>query len=518
MSSPTSKKYYLTTAINYTNGPPHIGHCFEGILSDFLARYHRLLGEQVHFQTGTDEHGLKIAKTAEALRMTPKQLCDKYSTEFRQMADQLNLGYDHFIRTTDDYHQQRVQKIFLQLQEKGDIYLGEYHGWYNVREETFVSEHEAKQQYYLDPVSSKPLIEIKEPSYFFRLSKYRDQIRDYLTTKSVIHPPSKLTDIITRLDREPLNDLSISRTTFSWGVPVPGDDQHCLYVWLDALFNYYTGLFHDQTAEAAADFWPPNCQVIGKDIIWFHAVVWIGLLMAVELPLPEQILVHNFISADDGRKMSKSLGNTLDVKKLLTDWPISTLRFYLIKDYSLDNDTRFSLDRLKLYHNSELADKLGNLVNRVLVLPKRTSQGIVPDLTLQSEGYTNVIELFDLNQLLAELQQHLANYRLGEMVSLIQAKIHQVNQHLQEHTVWSILNPKYPDDQRTDSERQQLTRSYLEAIYLITCLWEPIQPTISKQILSNLNTPLRTFSELSWSNLTPGTSITKGLILFPKFT
>lgn len=503
--------FYLTTAINYTNGSPHIGHCFEAILADFISRYKRLLlgPNSVFFQTGTDEHGIKIAKTAESKKITPIELCDFYVKEFQNINKQLDISYNYFIRTTDPNHKNLVQQLFIQLQNKGDIYLDQYHGWYNVREETFITDHEAKQSNYLDTISGQPLTEIQEPSYFFRLSKYHQQIKDFISSEpSPIIPESKRNDILIRLNSQSLHDLSISRTSFNWGIPVPNDSEHYMYVWLDALFNYYTGPIITNNKQ----FWPPNCQIIGKDIIWFHAVIWPALLMASGLELPKQIYVHNFITDENGHKMSKSLGNVVDIPYLLKTYPSTTLRFYLLRECNVDNDIKFSEDRLKINHNSELADKFGNLLNRILVISEKTSQSLVPSQP--------AIELFDIKSNLNKITELLNRYHIAEIVFTIQELIHHMNQHLNQHTIWTIDNPKYPNDKRTKDMQLQLTRGYLEGLYIIACLWEPIQPEIAKEICISLNTPLISTSlhDLSWNNLKPNTSIIKGgKILFPKY-
>lgn len=511
-------KFYITTAINYTNGSPHIGHYYEAILTDFMARYRRLYigSEGVMFQTGTDEHGIKIAKTAEIIGKTPKELCDMYSLEFKGMNAKLDVSYDYFIRTTDEDHKRQVQEIFKILLEKGDIYLGEYHGWYNVREETFVTEHEAKQSEYKDSVSGQKLVEIKEASYFFRLSKYGGRVREYILSEpSPIVPESKRIDVLMRLDKEPLHDLSISRTTFNWGIPVPNDDKHYMYVWLDALFNYYTGPKTVMKQQGKQMYWPVDCHVIGKDIIWFHGVIWPALLMAMGMELPRQIYVHNFITAEDGRKISKSLGNGVDIEGLMDKYSMNTIRYYLLRESSMENDLRFSEERMMVMHNSELADKLGNLVNRILRIVERTNEGVVPE--------EKAIRLFEMDVVGNRIEGMLNGCRVGEIIMVIQEIIHQINQHLNQNTVWTIGDVKYPEDKRTRETQMVLIRTYLEALYLVTCLWEPIQPSIASEIYDSLNveSPIvmnKRIGEISeWTNLVSGSSIKKGgKILYKK--
>jgi len=510
----------ITTAINYTNGNPHIGHCYEAILTDFLARYHRAFKSRVFFQTGTDEHGQKIADRAAQQDMTPKGLCDHYAGKFQSLAESLQLSHDHFIRTTDNYHKKEVQRIFTLLLSQGDIYLDTYEGWYNVREETFVTDLEARLSAYKDPASGVPLQRISEPSYFFRLTKYIPSVLEHIETNpQFIVPDSRRHEIIKRLrkhleavDGDSMRDLSISRTTFSWGIPVPDDPEHCLYVWMDALFNYYTGpayvLGRD---DAECSFSTDTIHVIGKDILWFHAVIWPALLLAFNKPLPATIWTHDFVTDADGRKMSKSLGNVVEPTSMIERHGIDAVRFYLLKETTQGIDLRFNEDSLVQAKKTELAAKLGNLVNRILNIAKRYGDSTVPDVNA-------VRPIFDADILVDAIHVALQNYQISRIVEMVRDAIRAVNQDIVQTEIW-----KLPFD--ATEEKDGLVRSYLEALVIIAKLWAPINPEVADRIFNALGRGSTSApknedlvyldKELFWRDLEPGTQIQGKLILFP---
>ena len=360
--SEQDKQFYITTAIHYTNGLPHIGHAYENITADVLARYHRIFGREVFFLTGTDEHGQKIAQTAEAAGMTALALCDKYSAVFEQLARDLNCSNDHFIRTTSLEHKKCARQAFTLAMEAGDIYLDQYEGWYNVREETFVTDNEAKLSDFKDPTSGVPLKKMAEESYFFKMSRYQERlVAHFHAFPDFLQPEAHRQIILQRLD-EPLRDLSVSRNTFQHGIPLPNDSRHVLYVWFDALSNYLSGIQAFEPASKTRNFWPASCHIIGKDIVWFHAVIWPCMLMSMGLPLPKQVFAHGFVSASDGRKMSKSLGNTVDPYDMIQKYGLETFRFFCCRETPYGHDMPFSESDLINIHNSELADTLGTCV------------------------------------------------------------------------------------------------------------------------------------------------------------
>lgn len=308
-------RYYITTAIAYTNGYPHMGHAYEFMTTDIIARYRRLFGYNTFVLTGTDEHGQKVAASAEKASRSPKEHCDIYVEAFKALDQRIAFSYSRFIRTTDENHIKSAQQLWLRCAERGDIYLDSYEGWYNEREEVFVTDSEAEASNFLDPGSGLPLKRVTEASYFFRMSAYCEELIRYVEENpSFIQPEQYRNNILARLKKEGLKDLSVSRTTFDWGIPVPEgfDSKHVMYVWFDALSNYFSGINGHDNTDPLSSFWPANCHIIGKDIIWFHCVIWPCILLSAKIPLPESVYSHGFVNASDGRKMSKSYNNTVD--------------------------------------------------------------------------------------------------------------------------------------------------------------------------------------------------------------
>jgi methionyl-tRNA synthetase len=465
-----TQKKLITTAISYPNGPPHIGHSFEWILSDFISRWERLKGVDVNFLTGTDEHGQKIEKTAYAQEKTPKQLCDENSAIFKKCCSQLDIDYTRFIRTTDQDHRRVVYEFFERC--KDDIYLGEYTGWYNTREETFVLERDAKLNNYKDPVSGDQLTKVSEPSYFFRLSKYQEQIKEYLLSHpDLISPPIRLKDILLRLET-PLDDLSISRVSVKWGIPVPENPDHTFYVWFDALINYISG---------SSGMWPAYVHVIGKDIAWFHTVIWFAMLMSAKWDLPEHIFIHGFVCDSNGQKMSKSIGNVVSPDDLIKKYPVDAIRSYLIHNFSLENDFHFCEKSLVLHHDSILLSSLGNLVNRTFGLVHKYSQSRVPKESAE--------HIFSVTDLLLSLDQSMDCFKLNVYSEKIFNMITLLNTYVNDTCIWQICNEKYPDDKRTESNRQSIIRTLIEGIYIVGCFIAPIIPNTSQKICTFLNKP-----------------------------
>jgi methionyl-tRNA synthetase len=334
-NSTANTNFYITTAINYTNGPAHMGHAYEAATSDVIARFHRLLGEPTYFVTGSDEHGQKIAQAAADQNKEPIDICNYYVTGFQVLNQRIRISNDDYVRTTSDRHKATARAVWQKCADNGDVYLDRYTGWYNVREETFVTDNEAALTDYKDPTSGLPLKQVEEESYFFRMSKYKDALLEHIQKyPEFIQPENHRNQIVARLTSDDLRDLSISRTTFSWGIPVPQgfDAKHVMYVWLDALSNYLTGvnglqIDDGQTTNDLAHFWPANVHIIGKDILWFHTVIWPCLLMSANVPLPKTVFAHGFVNDKDGKKMSKSLGNVVDPHDMLDLFDVDTFRW-----------------------------------------------------------------------------------------------------------------------------------------------------------------------------------------------
>jgi len=331
--------FYITTAINYSNGAPHIGHAYEAATSDVIARHQRLTAKEAHpvyFVTGSDEHGQKIAEQAAKEEMEPIEVCDKYVAGFKVLNQRLRVTNDDYVRTTSDRHKRTAKELWNRCHAAGDIYLDTYQGWYNVREETFVTETEAQQNDYKDPVSGLPYRQVEEESYFFKMSKYKERLIQYIEVDNpdFIQPINHKNLILQRLKSDDLRDLSISRTTFNWGIAVPEGfhDHHVMYVWLDALSNYLTGVNglgvnDDGSIDSLEKFWPASVHIIGKDILWFHTVIWPCLLMSAGVPLPKVVFAHGFVNDKEGKKMSKSIGNIVDPHDMLDKYDVDTFRW-----------------------------------------------------------------------------------------------------------------------------------------------------------------------------------------------
>lgn len=500
------KKFYATAALAYTNGPPHIGHTYEIAASDILVRYFNVFGMDTTFMTGTDEHGLKVATTAENSGMFPIELADFYSSKFRENNARLQATVDLFLRTTEPRHYKCARKVWRQLRDRGDIYLGEYSGWYNVREETFVTEVEAASTDYKDPLSGKPYTLMKESSYFFRMSKYQQQLIDKISNDpSYVQPDSARSEILSRL-KKPLEDLSVSRCNFKWGIPVPDDPGHVMYVWCDALIGYLSAIgFGDHDNIEQLKLWSPDIQVIGKDILWFHSVIWSSILMSLGIPLPKTIFAHGFITAGDGRKMSKSLGNVVDTKPLLATFGADSLRYYMIRDSVFGCDVKLDVSAMTDLHNADLTDNIGNLVHRITTLCVKFCDGCIPRVADKS-----AVRPFDMVHVASRTLKHLQGFALQDaLISVVEA-FRDTNKYVTDREPWAKSAANTRDD---------TIRNVLEAVYFLTHLMQPVIPSAAAVIFKKLNTePRRHIGLLSseYDNLTEGRRVHVGDILFHK--
>ena len=375
-----SEPYYITTAISYPNGRPHIGHAYEAIAADAMARFRRAQGRDVRFQTGTDEYGLKMAQAARDQGVPPKQYVDEMMSPFKEMCDEFNISYDRFIRTSDADHHRASQSIWQAMEANGDLYLDRYEGWYSVRDEAFYDESELSDGEAGEKLSPQgtPVEWTAEESWFFRLSNYQQKLLDhYAAQPDFIQPDSRRNEVL-RFVEGGLNDLSISRTSFDWGVKVPGSDTHVMYVWLDALTNYLTGVGYPDGGDLWDKYWPADCHLIGKDVVRFHAVYWPAFLMSANLPLPRQVYGHGFILAKGGEKMSKSLGNVVDPIAMATRYGVDQLRYFLLREVSFGQDGSYSHEAIVNRVNSELANSFGNLAQRSLSMVFKNLDGVLP--------------------------------------------------------------------------------------------------------------------------------------------
>jgi len=509
--------FYLTTAINYTNGPGHMGHAYEAVTSDILARGARLCGKEVRFVTGSDEHGQKIAGTAEEQGVAPIAICDKYVTGFRVLNQRCLVSNDDYVRTTSARHMRTARELWRRCEAAGDIYLSAYQGWYNVREETFVPEKDAEAADYKDPASGLPLKQVSEPSYFFKMGAFHDRLVAHITeNEEFIRPAFQRKFILSRLAGDALRDLSVSRTTFAWGIDPPaGGDRppgHVMYVWFDALSNYLTGCDAlgangDGPAADAARFWPADVHVIGKDIIWFHAVIWPCILMSAGLPLPKTVLAHGFVNDVAGKKMSKSLGNVVDPHVVLDSFPVDSFRWYLAREATYGGELSFSERSLRDMHNADLCDTLGNLVHRATKLCEKYCGGTVPAEATEAPPVA-------FAALRTKHAAHLAAFELDQAASDVMAAFRDVNGYLTTREPWKMRG----DDKA--AERRAVVRTVLEAVYALAHLLAPFAPTGAHEIaVAKLGTP---FAPDVWAldphmaNLTPGTAVTVGAVLYEK--
>ena len=411
----SANNFYITTPIYYPSGSPHMGHAYSSIVADVFARFKRLQGKNVFFLTGTDEHGLKIQREAEKNNKDTKVFCNEVSLKFKNLAKSLNLSIDDFIRTTEQRHHDSVKSIWNKLVESGDIYLSKYAGWYSVSDEAYYTEDEilTLDGKKIAKTSGSVVDWFEEESYFFKLSKWQEKLLDHYKKNPEFVSPKSRNNEITQFVKSGLNDLSVSRTSFKWGIQVPNNDKHIVYVWLDALTNYISALnYPDTNNKLYKDFWPANLHVIGKDILRFHTVYWPAFLMAAKLPLPLKVYGHGWILSDD-KKMSKSTGNILDPLEVIEKYGIDQLRYYLIKEVSLGNDGNVSMQNLKNCINNDLANNFGNLCQRVFSFIEKNCSGKLPKPKKLEAVDLNLIN--NLNKKIDELigdidKQDLNNY------------------------------------------------------------------------------------------------------------
>ncbi len=500
--------FYVTTPIYYVNGAPHLGHVYTTLIADTLARHYRDRGDEVFFMTGTDEHGLKVQRAAEALNISPQALADENSAKFKAVFDKYELTYDRFIRTTEKEHEATVTEVVRRMKAKGDIYLDTYAGWYSASDEAFYDEEEIEDGHAKESGSTVEWVE--ESSYFFRLSKYASQLLDwYKENESHVKPESRRNEVASFVSGG-LRDLSISRTTFDWGIPFPDDPEHVLYVWVDALTNYLTGVGGFEDKERFDKFWPADCQLIGKDILRFHAIYWPAFLFSIDIAPPKQVFTHGWWIVE-GKKMSKSLGNFIDAGDLADEFPLDLLRYFLIREIPLGSDGNFARLRVVERNNSELADNLGNLVNRSFAMTVKFLDGQIPvienpaheeiDLALIENAklaYENILRAMDLRQ------THKALERVMSFSS-------EINLYIQQTQPWKLNKEDNKD------RVSRVLYNILEAIRWLAILANPFLPKTVPVILEGLGSPTTEgLKNLQWGDLKPG-KVNSPPVLFEKF-
>jgi methionyl-tRNA synthetase len=472
-----TKKFYVTTPIYYPNDIPHIGHAYTTIVADVLARWNKLLGKDVFFLTGTDDHGKKIADVAKSKGLSPKEFTDKLIPEFKQAWKKLNINYTKFIRTTDKDHEQVVKEVLQKCYDNGDIYLGEYEGLYCTGCEAYYTEKDLENN--LCPIHKKKVEVIKETSYFFKLSKYQNKLLElYKKNPEFISPDNRKQEIINRV-KEGLRDLSISRTSFDWGIPLPFDKKHVCYVWFDALFNYYSGV-------KGKNYWPPNIHLIGKDILWFHSVYWPAFLISAKIKLPEKIFAHGWWTFDN-EKISKSRGRVLNIDELISIAGVDSARYFLCRATPFGDDGDFSEKTLIERHNNELANKLGNLISRVSTLAEKyglekTRNSLIKKLKLK------------------KIEKHFENYELDKALNEIFAFIDICNEYTQNKKPWETKDKK-------------ILYELADSIKIFSILLFPFIPETCEKIANTFN------FEILYKNINKPLNISKinkSKILFEK--
>jgi methionyl-tRNA synthetase len=504
-------KFYITTAIAYTSRKPHIGNSYEIVLTDAIARYKRMLGYDVFFLTGTDEHGQKIEEYAKEAGVTPKEYVDKVAGEIRAICDSLNTTYDKFIRTTDDYHEKAVQKIFKKLYDKGDIYKGEYEGMYCTPCESFWTESQLDENGCC-PDCHREVKKAKEEAYFLKLSKYQKQLEDYIeSNENFIYPESRKNEMLNNFIRPGLQDLCVSRTSFKWGIPVTFDEKHVIYVWLDALSNYITALGYDPdgSSDLYKKYWPADVHIIGKDIVRFHTIYWPIMLMALGEPLPKQVYGHPWLLFGED-KMSKSKGNVIYAEDLIEVFGVDAVRYYLLSEMPHASDGSITYETLIERYNSDLANTIGNLVNRTIAMQKKYFDGVIqPNDT--AEPLDDEVKALAVKTL-SDVDKCFNEYKIADSIECILTLARRLNKYIDETMPWALAK-----DESKKARLGAVLYNLLEGIRYLAILLKPYMPDTSKEILSQLNTDVTDYdSLLTFGGLKAGESVGEPKVLFSR--
>ena len=496
--------YYITTAIAYTSGKPHIGNTYEIVLADAIARFKREQGYDVFFQTGTDEHGQKIELKAEEAGVSPQEYVDKVAGEVKRIWDKMNTSYDKFIRTTDDYHVKQVQKIFKKMYDKGDIYKGSYEGWYCTPCESFWTESQLKDG--CCPDCGRPVKKAEEEAYFFRMSKYADRLIKHINEHpEFIQPVSRKNEMMNNFLLPGLQDLCVSRTSFSWGIPVDFDPKHVVYVWLDALTNYITGLGYDvdgENGELYKKYWPADLHLIGKDIIRFHTIYWPIFLMSLDLPLPKQVFGHPWLLMADG-KMSKSKGNVLYADTLADFFGVDAVRYFVLHEMPFDNDGSISWELMVERYNSDLANILGNLVSRTISMSNKYFGGIVETNDVSEEPDEDLINtVLDCAE---KAEKKMDELRVADAITEIFNIFRRSNKYIDETMPWALAK-----DEDKKERLKTVLYNLTESITIGASLLTSFMPETAEKILKELNTEKRAVWDMDTFGLYPnGNKVTE---------
>ena len=503
-------KFYITTAIAYTSRKPHIGNSYEIVMTDAIARYKRLQGYDVFFQTGTDEHGQKIEEIAAAEGITPKQHVDRVAGEIREICDLLNTTYDKFIRTTDPDHERVIQKIFKKLYDQGDIYKGHYEGMYCTPCESFWTESQL-----IDgkcPDCGREVKPAREEAYFLKLSKYQKQLEEYIeTNENFIYPESRKKEMLNNFIKPGLQDLCVSRTSFKWGIPVDFDPKHVVYVWLDALANYITGIGYDPdgSSEQYKKYWPADVHIIGKDIVRFHTIYWPIMLMALGEPLPKQVFGHPWLLFGTD-KMSKSRGNVIYADDLVDLFGVDAVRYYLLAEMPYASDGSITYENMIERYNADLANTLGNLVNRTIAMTNKYFDGVVQpgDVTEELDGELKALAV----ETVGKVDKLLSEYRVSDTLDAIFTLAKRCNKYIDETAPWALAK-----DESKKARLGTVLYNLLESIRFVAVLLSPFLPETSEKILTQINTDIKDYDSLSaFGALKAGTVVGKAEPLFAR--
>jgi methionyl-tRNA synthetase len=502
--------FYITTAIVYPNGAPHIGHAYEAIATDALARFQALDGKEVFFLTGTDEHGQKMVQTARKEGISTLDLATRNAGLLRELDEKFNVAFSRFIRTTEEQHHRSVQEIWRRMTEKGDIYIDSYAGWYSVRDEAYYAEDETvvgEDQVRRGPQGT-PVDWVEEKSYFFELSAYQDKLLAlYENQPDFIGPDSSRSEVISFV-KGGLNDLSISRTTFDWGVKVPGDEEHVMYVWVDALTNYITGVGFPDEGDANWRFWPADVHIIGKDIIRFHAVYWPAFLMSAGIPLPKRVYAHGFV-LNRGEKMSKSLGNVVDPFKMAEHYGVDQLRYFFLREVQFGQDGGYSHEAIVARTNADLANDLGNLAQRSLSMIGKQYQGVLPEPGAFSDNDNAILAMAD--GMLEQARTAMSTQQIHQALNAIWAVVGEANRYFAGEAPWALA--------KTDPARQK-TVLYVtaEVVRQIAILAQPAMPDACAKLLDILGVApdARDFAALG-TRIKGGTQLPPPAPIFPRY-
>ena len=504
------EKFYITTAIAYTSRKPHIGNSYEIVMTDAIARFKRLQGYDVFMLTGTDEHGQKIEEYAKSAGVTPKEYVDKVSGEIRSICDLLNTSYDKFIRTTDEYHEKTVQKIFKKLYDQGDIYKGHYEGMYCTPCESFWTESQLVDG--KCPDCGREVKPAKEEAYFLRLSKYQKQLEDFIeSNENFIYPEARKKEMLNNFIKPGLQDLCVSRTSFKWGIPVTFDDKHVIYVWIDALSNYITALGYDPdgSSDLYKKYWPADVHIIGKDIVRFHTIYWPIMLMALGEPLPKQVFGHPWLLFGED-KMSKSRGNVIYADDLVDLLGVDAVRYYLVSEMPYANDGSITYETIIERYNSDLANTFGNLVNRTIAMQNKYFDGIIQEPT-NSESVDDELKAFAL-ETVKKIEKCFETYRVADAVEAVLNLAKRSNKYIDETMPWALAK-----DESKKARLGTVLYNLLEAIRYIAILLTPFMPQTAEKIFEQMNCDIKDYDSMNtFGALKAGTKVNEAQALFAR--